>query len=339
MKIWCRPPLFWYHRTGRDSAPMLRLLLTPISWLYSACTRWRLYKSRPHYSSIPVICVGNATVGGSGKTPIVIYLLKSLQQLGITTAAITRGYGGQTRTVRKVRFTDNAAQVGDEPLLLAAHTQHALVSRDRKKAAQYACTQGAKLIVMDDGLQNPQLKQNLSLLVVDAEVGTGNGHIFPAGPLREPLFEALKRIQAVILMKPYPEFEVDSDLLGAFHDKLVLYAWPIPRRQLPREKLIAFAGIARPNKFFDHLTHHGANLMDAISFPNHYPYKNKDIDRLLKLSTDTGTSLITTEKDYVRLPKDYKQHIQEWPISVVFENELALHQLLHPLIYPEKLNT
>ena len=326
-----RPPEFWNHREGRDAAPMIRTLLSPISWIYGWAAARRLKTTDSYDVGLPVICVGNATMGGTGKTPVAIYLLKSFRRLGIDVVGLTRGYGGQEKGPMPVQPDHTATDVGDEPLLLARHAP-VWVSAGRDDGARAARSHGAKVIVMDDGHQNPQLEKTLSLLVVDAELGFGNGCIFPAGPLREKLKPSLERADAIILMKPAPEFEIDDHLAQQLKGHIVIPAYLAPSKAPPKGKLYAFAGIGRPNKFFDSLRRHGAEIVEEMPYADHYKYKDEDIESLFLLASEYEASLITTEKDYVRLPKGYRKGVHTWPISVVFEDELTLRRLLHPII-------
>ena len=270
-------------------------------------------------------------MGGTGKTPVAIYLLKSFRRLGIDVVGLTRGYGGQEKGPMPVQPDHTATDVGDEPLLLARHAP-VWVSAGRDDGARAARSHGAKVIVMDDGHQNPQLEKTLSLLVVDAELGFGNGCIFPAGPLREKLKPSLERADAIILMKPAPEFEIDDHLAQQLKGHIVIPAYLAPSKAPPKGKLYAFAGIGRPNKFFDSLRRHGAEIVEEMPYADHYKYKDEDIESLFLLASEYEASLITTEKDYVRLPKGYRKGVHTWPISVVFEDELTLRRLLHPII-------
>jgi len=326
-----RPPEFWNYRQGRDSAPMIRFLLTPISWIYAWFAARRIETTQSFDPGVPVICIGNATLGGTGKTPAAIYVLKSLRRLGLNAVALTRGYGGREKGPVLVRDTHQARDVGDEPLLLARHGP-VWVAAGRDDGARAARINGADVIIMDDGHQNPELKKTLSLLVVDAEVGFGNGRVFPAGPLRENLEAALDRADAIILMKPTPDFKPSAHLLDQLKGKIIIPAGLKPALDPPKGKLYAFAGIGRPNKFFDALRRHGGEIIEAVSYDDHYKYKDQDIENLFLLASEYEAALITTEKDHVRLPQGYKRGILSWPVSIEFEDELTLRRLLHPII-------
>lgn len=326
-----RPPEFWNAVDGRDSAPMLRLILTPFSWVTSWAAARRISTTVSYDPGIPVICVGNATMGGTGKTPVTIYLLKSLRRLSINAVGLTRGYGGQEKGPITVNPNHTAADVGDEPLLLARHAP-VWVAEGRDDGAKAAMTHGASAIVMDDGHQNPLLKKTISFMVVDAETGFGNGSVFPAGPLRENLTASLARADAVILMKPEPGIEISDHLAEQLKGKVVIPAYLAPAAPPPKGKLYAFAGIGRPNKFFDSLRRHGGEIVEEIPYADHYKYKAEDIESLFALAAEYEAALITTEKDHVRLPKGYRKGVSAWPVEVKFEDELTLRRLLHPII-------
>ena len=326
-----KAPNFWNHRTGPEAKTALRTVLRPLGWLYAKAAAHRLGATDPVNPGVPVICIGNATLGGTGKTPVVSYLLQSMRRLGVQAHGLSRGYGGREKGPTAVDPDHTAADVGDEPLLLRRHGP-VWVAAGRDEGALTAVSNGAKVIIMDDGHQNPSLEKTLSLLVVDAEVGFGNGCVFPAGPLRENLDAALERTDAVILMKPALEFEISDTLRAQLEGQVVIPAYLAPRVKAPKGKLYAFAGIGRPEKFFDSLKRAGANVVETGRFADHYKYKDADIENLFLLASEMEAGLITTEKDYVRLPKGYRKGVQIWPVSVVFEDELTLRRLLHPIL-------
>ncbi len=199
-----RPPEFWDHRVGRASAPLLRAGLAPLSWLITAAGRWRWRRATPAKAPVPVICIGNVTLGGTGKTPLALALAALLQAQGHRPVFLSRGHGGRARGPLVVDpDRHDAALVGDEALLLAAAAP-AIIARDRVAGARLAAAQNADLIIMDDGFQNPALHKDASLLVLDTQAGLGNGRVFPAGPLREPLADALARADALVAMGTGP---------------------------------------------------------------------------------------------------------------------------------------
>ncbi len=326
-----RAPEFWNYKHGRAAAPFLRAVLTPLGLLYAKATASRIANTQSYDPGIPVISVGNATMGGTGKTPLTAYLLASFNRFDINAHSLSRGYGGSEKGPLKVSFKHSYKQVGDEPLLLARHGT-AWVSVGRDDGARAIKGAGGELIILDDAHQNPQIKKTLSFLVVDGEIGFGNERVFPAGPLREPVKAALSRTDAVILMLPFSGFKPDAELLDKLKPKPVIRAYLSPSNPPPQGKLFAFAGIGRPDKFFAALRRAGAELVDSLAFANHKPYSPEDIKNLLELAKEYDAQLITTEKDYVRLPKGFEKHVTSWPVSVRFEDELGLRRILHPII-------
>jgi len=343
-----RAPDFWNHKQGRQAAPFIRTVLGPLGWIYGQVTARRIATTTPYDPGIPVICVGNASVGGVGKTPITAYLLESLTRMGIKAVGLSRGYGGREKGPILVNRKHTFKDIGDEPMLLARKGPVWISAGrdDGARAAVGALTgfskTGAEVIIMDDGHQNPLVKKTLSLLVVDAEIGFGNERVFPAGPLREPVAAALARTDAVILMKPTPDYQVSDYLLAQLKPLPVIAAHLAPYAQLPQDKngqkakLYAFAGIGRPNKFFDALIRAGAELVEGQPYPNHYAYKDTDMKNLIDLAREDEATLITTEKDYVRIPKGFQKHVAVWPVSVQFEDELNLRRILHPIVTAAK---
>lgn len=330
-----RPPEFWNIREGRDGAPVIRTLLQPVAALYAWVGRRQRETATPLDPGVPVISVGNATLGGTGKTPIAIYLVKSLRRLGVNAHVLTRGYGGRLKGPVAVNPRHTAEEVGDEPLILA-RSGPVWVSEARDEGAVAAVSEGADALIMDDGHQTLSLEHTLSILVVDAEVGFGNGCVFPAGPLREPLTDALARTDIVILMKPEAGYEIDPHLAEQLKGQIVIPAFLKAQKDPPKGKLFAFAGIGRPNKFFDQLRRLGADIVEEVPFSDHHRYENREIEGLFMLASEYNASLITTEKDFVRLPQGYRAGIHSFPVQVQFEDELTLRQILHPIINRSK---
>ncbi|WP_203292791.1 tetraacyldisaccharide 4'-kinase [Maricaulis parjimensis] len=328
-----REPAFWRTDGGRGSGSLVRALLSPLGHLYAWTVARRIRKTVPEKLDIPVICVGNLTVGGVGKTPIVLALLQRLAEMGQTPAALSRGYGGKLAgPVRVDPDIHTAADCGDEPLLLA-RTAPAWISRDRVAGGQAIAGSGASVIVMDDGHQNPSLAKDASIIVVDGKAGWGPGTLFPAGPLREPVKTGLARADAVVIMMPDGETAPDYRGLGLDTVEIpVFHAWLAPTAPPPPGKLVAFAGIGRPQKFFDALTAAGADLAEVADFPDHHPWSSGDLDRLNALAKAHDARLVTTEKDWVRLPADARAAILSWPVEARFANPAALDGLLRDIM-------
>lgn len=323
-----RPPEFWKADvSGRDSVVLLRALLTPVSWVYAWAAARRIETTVPRHAPVPVICVGNFTVGGAGKTPITRALRA---KLGETTHALSRGYGGNLPGPLRVTPEMSAQEVGDEPLLHAADGP-AWIARDRVAGALAAANNGAHAIIMDDGFQNPTLGKDLSIIVVDPVYGIGNGKVFPAGPLRERLCDGLERANAIVLLDA-----PGGDDGAAENEWLKDFTKPILRARLeavapPPGKYVAFAGLARPEKFFDTLIALGAELEDMVPYPDHHPYSDDNLEFLTRLATERGATLITTEKDAARLTREWRARVTVLPVTARFEDEAALDALLAPI--------
>lgn len=328
-----RPPAFWETEAGRSSGAFTRALLSPLGALYAAMTARRIAQTIPKPAPAPVICVGNLTVGGTGKTPVTLALLKAAQSLEHAPAALSRGHGGTLRgPVRVDPQIHQAAHVGDEPLLLA-RAAPTYIDAGRVNGANLAVSDGADLIIMDDGHQNPKLEKTLSIVVVDGVTGWGAGKVLPAGPLREPVSAGLARADAIVVMVPTPHAEIAYDHLRLSDlDIPVLKAWLDPVAPPPEGPLLAFAGIGRPQKFFDALKVQGAHLADAVSYPDHHRFTRSEIDHLADLAYAHDARLITTEKDWVRLPGDVQNHVTPWPVRAQFEYPARLTALLEEAV-------
>ena len=328
-----RAPGFW---SNPPEAPGLAArLLTPLGWLWASAGRLRRRLAHPARAPIPVICVGNLTAGGAGKTPTVIALLAALNARGVAAHAVTRGHGGRERGPHRVDpLRDDAARVGDEPLLLAAWAP-VWVARDRAAGAMAAARAGAAVAVLDDGHQNPGVAKDLSLVVVDAGAGFGNGRLIPAGPLRETVAEGLARADAVALIGE------DAEAQATLARWPALAALPVLRARLrplatglPLDgaAVVAFAGIGRPDKFFATLRSLGARLLAAHAFPDHAPYAPRVLRRMVAEARAADAMLVTTEKDAARLPPAFRAEVMALPVRLAFDDPAALEALLDRII-------
>ena len=329
-----RPPAFWNDEDGaRGSGALTRALLSPLSAIYAWTVARRIARTTPADPGIPVICVGNITLGGTGKTPVSAALLDMLQGDGIEAHALSRGYGGRLKGPLRVDpALHEAADVGDE-LLLLARAAPAWISRDRPAGAVAAREAGAQAIVMDDGHQNPSLLKTLSFVVVDGEAGWGARQVFPAGPLREPVETGLARADAVIVMTSGESETPNYDRLGlADLEKPVFHAWLAPLAAPPSGPLMAFAGIGRPQKFYDGLVAAGGQLAETASFPDHHPFRPGELQELGEIAARHEARLITTEKDWVRLPPAWRDQATPFPVAARFANPAALAGLLRDVM-------
>jgi tetraacyldisaccharide 4'-kinase len=320
-----RPPEFWNASPqGRDAAWTLRLLLTPVSWAYAAVAEHRIRTTVSRHAPAPVVCIGNLTLGGAGKTPIVRAVRA---KLGPHAHTLSRGYGGRALGPLRVTPDMDALEVGDEPLL-HARDGPAWVSRDRFAGAMAAIHAGARAIIMDDGFQNPALAKDLSIIAVDPGYGVGNGEVFPAGPLRERLAAGLSRADAIVMLG---DLTADASWLDEF-TKPVLFAKLVPQAAPPAGKLLAFAGLARPEKFFDTLTKAGADVEDVVPFADHHAYSEDDLNLVAEMAEERGAQLITTEKDAARLSPRWRARVAVLPVVARFDDEAALDALLAPIL-------
>ncbi|PZQ64189.1 MAG: tetraacyldisaccharide 4'-kinase [Phenylobacterium zucineum] len=323
-------PRWWYTRDGKTGA-IARLLLTPLSWIWAAATARRIARGQPVDPGAPVICVGNLTVGGTGKTPVVREIARR-----IGGAVLSRGYGGALQgpvLVDPARHA--AADVGDEPLMLARDLA-VWVARDRAAGALAAAAAGARAIVMDDGHQNPSVRKTLSIVVVDGETRDdewpfGDGRVFPAGPMREPLKAGLARAEAAVVLMPADLEAPDPELLAALAPKPVLVARLLPAAPVPPGPQVGFAGIGKPWKVERALQAAGCDLKDFWPFPDHHALDEAMLRRLADRAAQFEAGLVTTEKDWARLPPAWKDRVTPWPVHAVFDDEAALDALLAPL--------
>jgi len=325
-------PRWWYLREGR-SMPITRAALTPVSWIWAWATARRIARGRPLDPGVPVICVGNLTVGGAGKTPVVREIVRLLVADGRAAHILTRGHGGRlTGPVRVDPASHTAADVGDEALMMASDAP-VWVSRDRAAGARAAAGAGAEVIVMDDGHQNPSVRKTLSLIVVDGETRDdewpfGDGAVFPAGPMREPLGAGLARADVVVVLLPADLDAPDPDLLALFGDKPILVAHLRPTAVPPPGPQLAFAGIGKPWKMERALLAAGCDLVDFAPLPDHAPITEATLGFLAKRAAALGASLLTSEKDWARLGPQWRARVAAWTVSVVFEDLAAVGRLL-----------
>ena len=318
-----RAPGFW--RGGG----MLPVLLSPVAALYGAATARRM--RQPGWRApVPVICCGNATAGGSGKTTAALDIGRRLANRGIAVHFLLRGYGGTLRGPLRVDpAAHDSTAVGDEALLLAAE-RPAWIAADRAAGARAAVAAGAQAIVMDDGLQNPTLEKDLSLLIVDGGYGFGNGHMIPAGPLREPIRAAAARSRAAVLIGAD-----EADAAALLPPGLpVLRAALVPGPEaalLAGQSVFAFCGIANPLKFFATLTEARMVLAGREAFADHYPFDEGDMRGLLAEAERLRAIPVTTRKDYVRIPPAFRSRVTVVTVRLEWSEPAQIEAMLDPL--------
>ncbi len=325
-----REPAFWWRAPGFAAGA-----LAPLAAPYGLVARMRLGR-RGRRAAVPVVCLGDPTVGGAGKTPAAIAVARLLIAAGERPAFLTRGYGGNQRGPLRIDPAQHtAADVGDEPLLLA-RTAATVVARARPQGAQAAVSAGASVIVMDDGFQNPSLAKDFAVLVIDAGRGVGNGRVFPAGPLRAPLNAQLARAQALLVVGDGP---AAADVIGhASARGIAVFAARLEPdagivAALGGGRVLAFAGIGSPQKFFATLAGAGIAVASARAFPDHHRYTKAEADVLCEEADREGLILLTTEKDLARMQgeeatADLAVRAQALPVTLTFDDEADFQALL-----------
>jgi tetraacyldisaccharide 4'-kinase len=315
-----RAPDFWDEEPSGIGG-LVAGLLTPVGAAIDAAGRLRRAVARPYRAPVPVICAGNLVAGGSGKTPVALSLAAILGGRGIETAIVMRGYGGRLAgPVRVDPPTHDAEAVGDEALLAAARAP-CFVARDRAAGVRAAAADGAKAIILDDGFQNPHVAKDLSLVVVDAAYGFGNCRLIPAGPLRERIVDGLARADAIVLLGDGEFGVVDRPVLHATLE-------PVDGERLVGAEVIAFAGIGRPEKFFASLRALGAHLVAERGFPDHHRYRDTELSSLRRAAASAGARLVTTRKDWVRLPPAARAGIDVLDVELRWHDKNAIDALL-----------
>lgn len=308
-----KTPTHWKNKN------ILSFLLWPLGCLYGLATALRLWLKTPHKVEAKVICVGNLTAGGTGKTPVAVSLAALLQQNGKNPHFISRGYGGTLKGLQVIPERHNAAEVGDEPLLLARQAP-VIINPKRYEGALMAEQDGADYIIMDDGFQNPSLYKDISFIVIDGQFGLGNGFCIPAGPLREFKSLGLKRADAVMIIGE------DKHRLAERFGKLPVFKGTV-KAVSPSPltyDVVAFAGIGRPAKFYQSLTDCGFNVVAVRDFPDHHFYTEEELNQLLELGKKHKAVVYTTAKDFVKIPPRLQSKFKVLEIVIEWENPADL---------------
>lgn len=317
-------PAFWYQAPSLTSR-----LLMPLGAVYGAVAARRLAREGID-AGIPVLCVGNYHVGGAGKTPAVLALVRLLREAGEAPVVLSRGHGGKLRGPVKVDSGRHAASdVGDEPLMMA-RSAPVVVARDRADGVALARSQGASVIVMDDGFQNPAIAKDASLIVIDGDRGLGNACVFPAGPLRAPLPPQLARTDALIIVGDGAAANAVAASIAA-QGGLVLRAHLVPNEAcvaaLRGKRVLAFAGIGDPGRFFRTLRSNGVDVAAERVFADHHPFSENEIEALVAAGKRDGLTLVTTEKDLARLQRYGEPPVRDimpFAVTLRFDDEPKL---------------
>ena len=323
-----RDPAFWWRKASLAGA-----LLAPLGAAYGAVAARRMMRTGAR-ASVPVLCVGNFTLGGAGKTPTVMWLAKLLQAAGQRPVCLSRGYGGSLAGPKLVDAqADSAAQVGDEALLLA-RAARTVIARDRVAGAAAAAAAGASIVIMDDGLQNASLHKDFTLAVVDGRRGIGNARVFPAGPLRAPLHAQLAHSDALLVIGETAgvrDIAAAAPHLPVFHGRLVPEAAAIAA--FKARNVLAFAGIGDPDKFFDTLAAAGIAVAQRKSFADHHRFTAEEAASLIMQAEHDGLALLTTEKDRARMTGEpalaaLAAKAQVLPVTLVVDEAVELRALV-----------
>jgi tetraacyldisaccharide 4'-kinase len=321
-------PDFWGKKPG-----FVADLLRPLGAVWDTAGRLHRALARPYQPPVPVVCIGNLVVGGAGKTPVALSFGEWLMARGIAVHTVTRGYGGRLVGPCRVDTAHhNACEVGDEALLLAAHMP-SWVARDRAAGAAAAVAAGAKAILLDDGFQNPSIGKTLSVVVVDSGYGFGNGRVMPAGPLREDRRRGLARADAAVLFTVAGEQSLIS-LAELDQNRPIIPAvlLPIDGERFAGQRLFAFAGIGRPARFFATIRALGAELVTERAFPDHYAFGEHDMAELCGAARHGQARLVTTAKDFVRLPPAARAEVEVLEVEVRWPDPEMLARLLNPVV-------
>ena len=321
-----REPWFW--RDQSFSASITSAALSPLGAIYNLIQKLQWARTKPLKVRAPTICIGGVTLGGVGKTPFAILLCEQFRQRGLSAHIATRGYGGTANETLKVDPSVHDSKiVGDESLLHAVRTP-TWIAKNRNLAVNAAINAGAEVVVLDDGFQNAATVKSFSFLLVDNADPVGNGRVFPAGPLREPLPQAMRRADACVAITRSPGETLNPLIMAESGDTPVVTArLELDRTVLP-PSATAFCGIGAPHRFRESLETAGVSVKSFFPFANHHPYSSADITALRRASREAAAPLVTTEKDFVRLPPDWRQGITCVRAEMVIDDEAQMESLV-----------
>jgi len=325
-----KEPWFWRDKT--IAARIMSAALLPAAAVYQFGARARRAFAHEEIAAASVICVGNINSGGVGKTPFAIALSQLLSHAGMKCAFATRGYGGKAAGPMEVDPSKHRAnEVGDEAILLA-RIARTWIAKNRAAGVRAAAAAGGDIIIMDDGFQNPTIKKDVTFLLIDNEALFGNGKTLPAGPLREPIDGALERADAIVVVVKAPGEEIQQSLERQIKDRPVFRCWIEADNSITPQRAVAFAGIGNPERFFETAETSGFDLAGRFAFPDHHRFCAADIDQLKKQAAKNSAILLTTEKDFVRLPDDLRDDLKFLPVEMKIDDPDRLVGLINAKI-------
>jgi tetraacyldisaccharide 4'-kinase len=321
-----KAPKFWYLK--KDT--YLSRILYPLSLLFRLGTKIRNITNHPNKSSLPIICVGNIVVGGAGKTPVSLKIGKILSKAGYSPHFISKGYAGIIKDCTLVESWHSPKSVGDESLLLS-EIAPTWVGINRNESIKLAANKGSDCIIMDDGFQNPTIHKDFSIIVINSSQEFGNTRVMPAGPLRESIKRGLSKTNLIIVIGDVTKY-LQKTIPN--HIPLIPAKFNIinENKIFKGQKITAFAGIAYPEKFFTSLREQGAKIVKEITYPDHHIYDENDLLSLAETANKTQSVLVSTRKDFVRIPKSYRSLVNTLDGEIIFENEDLIKEILSNVI-------
>lgn len=327
-----KAPKFWYIK--KDT--IYSKILYPLSLVFRLGTKIRNITSRTNKSSLPIICIGNIVVGGAGKTPVALKIGRILIKSGYNPHFISRGYAGIIKSSTLVQPWHSPKSVGDESLLLS-DIAPTWIGIKRHKSIRLAEKNGSDCIVMDDGFQNPTIHKNFSIVVINSSQEFGNKRVIPSGPLRESIKRGLSRTNLVIMIGNVTKFL--NEIIPA-HIPIISANFNINKENkiFKGQKITAFAGIAYPEKFFDSLRKLGAIIVKEVTYPDHHIFDDNDLLNLAEIANKTKSILVSTQKDFVRIPKSYRSLVNTLAGEIVFDNEDLIKEILTNVIENHIIN-
>ena len=327
-----KAPKFWYLK--RDT--YLSNSLYPFSLLFRLGTKLRTILSQKKNAELPIICIGNIVVGGAGKTPVSLKIGKMLRQAGYSPHFVSKGYSGIEKNNTLVQKWHSPKSVGDESILLS-EVAPTWIGIDRNKSFHLAKEKGADCIIMDDGFQNPTIQKDFSIIVINEEQEFGNKRVMPSGPLRESITRGLSRTNLIIVIGTISK-EIKTKI--PIHIPVINASFAISddNKIFKGQKITAFAGIAYPEKFFNSLRKQGAKIVKEMIYPDHHIFDENDLLNLAEIANKTQSILVTTKKDYVRIPKSYRSLINTLEGEIAFEDEKLFLEILCNVV-EDKINS